>query len=106
MGIEGFRGSGQWKTQKPFENVAFSHFWAMKLIKKVKINSKYRRYHDQAKTPLERLLENDSITEEKKKALREKLAQLNPFELKKSLDNKLKAFFAPIELQSNKKRRI
>ena len=35
MGIDGFRGSGQWKTQKPFENVAFSHFWAMKLIKKL-----------------------------------------------------------------------
>ena len=35
MGIDGFRGSGQWKTQKPFENVVFSHFWAMKLIKKL-----------------------------------------------------------------------
>jgi len=51
---------------------------SMKLIAKEKINSKYRKKYDKPQTPYQRIMASHHIDEQKKKALTEKHAQLNP----------------------------
>lgn len=75
-------------------NLYQNHFMpSQKLLKKEKINSKYRRQYDKPKTPYERLLESVHITDEKKIELTTLHQRLNPFELKKSIERKLKYIF-------------
>jgi len=57
----------------------------MKLIEKIRINSKYRKKYDQPKTPFQRLIEHPMVLESKKTLLINKLATLNPFSLKKDI---------------------
>lgn len=83
-------------------NDLYSNEWSLyqnhfmpnqKLIKKEKINSKYRRKYDKAKTAYERILASEHVTAEKKMELALLHQQLNPFELKKSIEKKLKQIF-------------
>lgn len=71
-----------------------NHFMpTQKLLEKVKINSKYKRKYSKPKTAYERLLESSDVDAEVKmnKALLHQT--LNPFELKKSIEQKLKKIF-------------
>ena len=52
-----------------------------------------RIYEAQPKTPFHRLLERPEIPEPTKQTLREQHTQLNPIELKKRLEHKLRKFF-------------
>jgi hypothetical protein len=71
-----------------------NHFMpTQKLIKKEKINSKYRKKYDKAKTPYQRLLESDCIDAEVKMQLAILHQTLNPFTLKKTIEKKLKHLF-------------
>jgi len=65
----------------------FQNFFCpnMKLIEKIRINSKYRKKYDQPKTPFQRLIEHPMVLELKKTLLINKLATLNPFSLKKDI---------------------
>src|SRR3990167_836231 len=65
----------------------------MKLIEKIKINSKYKKKYDSPQTPYQRLLKSSQIPEMKKEALQETFSKLNPFELKAGIERKLKAIF-------------
>jgi hypothetical protein len=68
----------------------------MKLVEKIKINSKYRKRYDKPKTPYQRVMESEDISEEIKEALKKQHESLNPFELKQAMEQKLKRIFAQI----------
>ncbi|MCR4285968.1 MAG: hypothetical protein NUW00_03695, partial [Candidatus Kaiserbacteria bacterium] len=58
-----------------------------KCIEKVKIGSKYvKKYDKGAKTPYQRVLENEYISEEAKTKLKAEHALLNPLKMKKEID--------------------
>ncbi len=78
----------------------------MKLIKKEKINSKYKRYYDVPKTPYQRLLDDDSIPKDKKQELIAIYNSLNPFSLKEQIENKLKTIFKYVRVTPNVRQRI
>ena len=65
-----------------------------KLLKREKKEGRAKRvYEATPKTPYERLVENPDIPEAKKRELRDRHAKLDPFELKKNIEIKLKKFF-------------
>ena len=61
-----------------------------KLIKKERIGSKVKKVHDKAKTPYQRILEREDVSEEIKNKLREQYKTLNLVLLKKQIDEILK----------------
>ena len=65
-----------------------------KLLKRDKRGSKtVRVYEEKRQTPCQRLLESPDIDEAAKTKLRQEHARLDPFELKKNIERKLKNFF-------------
>lgn len=62
---------------------------SFKLISKERVGSKVIKKHDKPKTPYQRLLESEFISEEKKQELKNIYATLNPFDLKKIITKKL-----------------
>lgn len=65
----------------------------MKLIRKERIGAKIKKKYELPKTPYERVLACPDVPEENKKALRERYATLNPFELKAQMEKKLQVYF-------------
>jgi len=63
---------------------------SMKLIKKERKNGRVIKKHSPPKTPIQRLLESKQITRKKEKELLGKVKNINPFELQKTLENKIK----------------
>lgn len=64
----------------------------MKLVKKEREGSRIRRRYERAKTPYQRVVENERISEEVKEKVREEYDKLNPVKLKREimrLQNKL-----------------
>jgi hypothetical protein len=84
-------------------NDLYAHEWSQftnhfkptfKLLKREKKDGKTKRiYEPTPKPPYQRLLESADIAEAKKTELRAQHAQLDPFELKKNIELKLKKFF-------------
>jgi transposase InsO family protein len=65
-----------------------------KLLRREKKDGKTKRiYEAEPQTPYERLLARPDIAEETKARLRTEHAHLDPFALKKSIENKLRKFF-------------
>lgn len=84
-----------------------NHFMpSQKLLSKEKINSKYRRKYEKAKTPLQRLMESPYIDKEIKmqKALLHQT--LNPFELKKAIEKKIKNIFRYVIVNKNPRKKL
>jgi hypothetical protein len=73
---------------------------ARKQTLKVRIGSKFKRTFDKPRTPFQRVLEDSTVSEIEKDKLKEIYATLNPFELKKSLDKKLKIFQQQLKEQN------
>lgn len=69
-----------------------------KLIKKERVESKIIKKHDVPATPYQRLMLSKHITEGKKQELTEIYNQLNPFELKKTIQKKLNIIFSIIHV--------
>lgn len=67
---------------------------SMKLASKKRLRSRIQKKHDRPQTPYERLLAASSVSEERKRALRQRFEQLNPFVLKKEIERRLKIIFA------------
>jgi hypothetical protein len=65
----------------------------MKLISKERINAKYYKKYDRPQTPHQRLLTSPDITAETKQKLIVTHALLNPFVLRRIIENKLKTIF-------------
>lgn len=63
---------------------------AMKLEEKIRIGSKIKRKYDTPKTPYQRLIESSQINKQVKQELTDLYYSLNPAELKRRIDIKLK----------------
>ncbi len=71
----------------------FNNFFrpVMKILSKEKINNSVcKKIYDVAKTPYQRLMNSNQISRKKKQELRNLYLSLNPVELKKEIDRKLK----------------
>ena len=60
-----------------------------KLQKKVRINGKVKKVYDKPKTPYQRLLESDKITDDEKEILKNQFVKLNPFKLQSDMVAKI-----------------
>jgi len=65
----------------------------IKLKKKVRVNSKIHRKYDAPKTPYQRLMKSDQIDSKIKIKLKKRYESLNPAELKREIDKKLKELY-------------
>lgn len=66
---------------------------SVKLIEKKRIASKTVKRYDKPKTPYQRVMESPDIAPETKKYLKEQMKDLNPFSLRRIMEEKLKAIF-------------
>lgn len=66
---------------------------SVKLIEKKRVASKTVKRYDKPKTPYQRVLESPDISPETKKSLKKQMKDLNPFDLKRAMEEKLKAIF-------------
>ena len=72
-------------------NLYFNFFIpSVKLISKNRIRSKIIKVHDDPKTPLQRLIDSEHISEQTKAALSRKFEELNPFHLENQMTRKIK----------------
>jgi len=65
----------------------------MKLKEKIRIKGKIHRKYDKAKTPYCRLMESDQLGEQAKQELKQVYDSLNPAELKRQIDKKIKKLY-------------
>ena len=96
----------QWLGYRRFENPEIVHLlndlykkeWrlfhnffmpSMKLVEKKRVGSKIIKIHDDPKTPYQRILESKFIPNKTKRALKEQFKTLNPFQLRKTIDEKI-----------------
>jgi hypothetical protein len=78
----------------------------MKLLKKKRINSKYYKKYDPPRTPYDRILASDHITDEAKERLKTVHQSLNPFILTRKIEKKLRVIFQYVKVTSNVRQRI
>lgn len=73
----------------------FKNFFqpVMKLKEKIRIKGRIYRKYDKAKTPYYRIMESDQFTQETKDRLKEIYDNLNPAELKRNIDIKVKKLY-------------
>lgn len=85
----------------PLMNEIYAEYWcplqnffipSMKILRKTRIGARIKKEYDQPRTPFQRLMECQAITEERKEEIRKQRAVLNPFKLQEGLDRKLKTF--------------
>jgi 5S rRNA maturation endonuclease (ribonuclease M5) len=88
----------------PLMNALYTSEWrlflnffcpSVKLLEKKRVASKIVKRYDKPKTPYRRILESPDVSEEAKRKLKEQYKTLNPFELRKALEVKLKEVFKP-----------
>ena len=77
-----------------------------KLLEKQKINSRYQRLYETPVTPYQRLMDSDYISPEKKYYLRKLHLSLNPYQLKREKERKLKLIFSLNTVTSIMRQRI
>jgi hypothetical protein len=66
---------------------------SVKLLEKKRIASKTIKRYDTPKTPYQRVMESTDISDEIKLSLEKQFEQLNPFRLRKAMENKLAEIF-------------
>lgn len=64
----------------------------MKLKRRARLGGRVIKKYESLKTPYERVMNNPEVAESYKRELQFKYERLNPFELKKELEDKLKEF--------------
>ena len=72
----------------------------MKLKEKIRIKGKIHRKYDKAKTPYRRLMKSNQLGKRAKQELKQVYDSLNPAELKRQIDKKIKKLY---EVYSKKK---
>lgn len=70
---------------------------AMKLKKKTRIGAKIKKEYDKAKTPYQRLMESGQLTLKQQVELANRKSKLNPFKLRKEMDEKLNRFYTFVD---------
>lgn len=97
------------ESQVDFMNDIYQRLWnplwnyftpIMKLQSKTRIGGRVVKVHDKPTTPYQRLISSNMLNEEQINQLQEQFKKLNPFELKKELDEKLKWFFRIAEIRA------
>jgi len=78
----------------------------MKLKSKTREGGRIIKVHDEPKTPYERILECEHISQEEKQALLARTDNLNPFTLRAELDKKLKWFFRIVDIRKKQSRTV
>lgn len=90
----------------PLMNEIYQKYWnplwnfftpVMKLKSKERVGAKIVKTYDEPKTPYQRLLMSPNLSQDQKDQLKQHMAGLNPFHLKKELDSKLKIFFQLVD---------
>ena len=81
----------------PLQNFFLPTF---KLKEKLRIGSKIKKKYDEPKTPYKRVIESGVLKNHEIEALQIRKAQLNPFELKRELEMKLKEFFEMVRKEN------
>src|SRR5512137_295165 len=78
----------------------FNNFFCptLKLKEKQRVNSKYTKKYEPPQTPYQRLLDSDDVSIDAKRILSSVYNSLNPFKLKRKIDDKLKAVFHIVRL--------
>lgn len=67
--------------------------YASKLVSKERAGAKVRKKYDEARTPYQRLLGSNTLSEEKREELAKLYATLNPVKLRVSIENNLEALW-------------
>lgn len=65
----------------------------MKLVSKTRVNGKIKKKYDAPRTPYQRLMESNSLSQPQKNKLRKCYQTLNPAELKRTIDAKLQELY-------------
>lgn len=73
-----------------------------KLLRKTRIGARIKKEFEPHKTPYQRVLDSTLVSQEQKNILTAKKGVLNPFELSKGLEEKLREFFKLLRQSSNK----
>lgn len=76
----------------------------MKLIKKERLGGRIKKTYDQPKTPCDRLLESNHVSEVVKRQLRLERQARNPFKLQAELQKRLRDFTKLVEIAVNRQR--
>ncbi len=73
----------------------FKNFFqpVMKLVKKERIKGRIHRKYDKAKTPYRRIMESDQVSKDVKSELTKVYEELNPADLKREIDKKIKRLY-------------
>ena len=79
---------------------------SMKIKSKTKINSRYQRKYFKSMTPFQWLLESKTVSVKKKEQLQLQFEGLNPFELRKKIEEKLKVIFSKVRLHKKPRKKI
>jgi hypothetical protein len=89
----------------PLMNMLYKSEWrlyhnffipSVKLLEKKRIASKTIKRYDSPKTPYQRVLESTHVSQSIKNSLRKEFEKLNPFKLKKAMENKLAKIFKTV----------
>lgn len=84
-----------------------NHFCpTFKLLEKKRSGSRYKKKYEYPQTPYQRLLNSTHIAQEKKIQLEACHQDLNPFILKRKIEEKLKGIFKLIKVTTNVRQRI
>lgn len=67
---------------------------SVKLIEKKRVASKTVKRYDKPKTPYQRIMESPDVSAHVKRALKEQYVTANPFQFRKTIEQKLKEIFA------------
>ncbi len=73
----------------------------MKLKEKIRDKGKIHRKYDTPKTPYQRVMESDQIPETRKNELKALYLSLNPAQLKRGIEMKLKKLYKAYEKKNN-----
>jgi hypothetical protein len=73
---------------------------SVKLLEKKRIASKTIKRYDKPKTPYQRVMESTDISDEIKHSLKIQFEPLNPFRLRKDMENKLAKIFKIIHMNN------
>jgi hypothetical protein len=88
-------------------NEIYSEYWnplqnffipSTKLLRKTRIGARIKKEFEPHKTPYQRLIDSDALSNDQKELLRARKQTLNPFELSKVLEQKLRHFFEQVQV--------
>lgn len=88
---------------KVYWNPLLNYFTpSLKLSEKIRIGGRIKKKHGKAETPYQRLMASNTLTLPQREKLKREYESLNPFKIRKLLDEKLKEFYRIIDTRGNK----